>query len=111
MTTTTRGKATIGGVLVGLLVLALTTGSLFAQEPTATPGGTATPDHMATTSAATPEAADPQTAGQMERMMEQCLAMMEMMSMMMGGDMAGTMEGQDMQGMMDMPTPAATPGA
>jgi len=114
-----RSKAAIGGGLMGLALLGLTTGALVAQEPTSAPAGTpaAMADDMGMMGAATPAAGDPEMAGQMQRMMEQCMQMMEMMMGMMGmmgGDMSGMMGGQGMEGADGMqgmqaatPTPAS----
>lgn len=99
---TMRAKVLIGGILIGLAVLASSTGVLVAQEPTAMPGSTAMAGQMDMTDGATPGADDAEMAAQMERMMEQCASMMEMMTMMMGmmgGDMSGMMDGEDMSGM------------
>ena len=130
--TTTLGKTAIGGALIGLAVLAVTTGALVAQEPTAPAGGTPTPDHagmmggMAAMPGGTPTAGEMHetmhrmmdamhgagTSDRMheamgpdgERLMEQCVAMMQMMGMM-----SGMMSGQGMEGMMGMPSPTPTP--
>lgn len=103
----------IVGVLLGFATLTATNG-LAAQEPTVASGRVQIADQAATMHVATPTATDTETemAEKMERMMDQCLAMMEMMSMMMGGDMSGMMGGEEMQGMEgmeDMPAAAATP--
>lgn len=99
--TISRGKAALGGALVGLAMLALTAGPLVAQTDTPLPGGTPMAGDMGMMGAATPEAGGPK-AESMEDMMEQCMAMMEMMMGMMGGDMSGMMGGQGLQ--------SATPG-
>ncbi len=127
---TIRSKAALGSALIGLALLALTTGPLFAQ--TATPEADATPtsDHMGMMDAATPgaEAATSEELHQMmhqmmdtvhgvgtsermheamgprgEELMAQCAAMMGMMGMMGDGGMSGMMGGQgmDMEGMQD----------
>ncbi len=102
----------IAGVLVGMALLTTANGLLPGQASTAAAGGAAVDSQAVMRQAATPEAGDAEMAEKMERMMDQCLAMMEMMSMMMGGDMSGMMGGEEMQGMEgmeDMPAAAATP--
>ncbi len=127
----TGGKALIGGILVGAMLLMLSTGSLVAHEDDATPGVASASDDMDMMGEATPGAAGMMSgddlheamhammdavhgAGTTERMheamgpegeqlMAQCAAMMGMMGD--GGDMGDMMGGQDMMG-----TPAATPG-
>lgn len=99
----TRVRTFIGGALVGLAVLTATAGPLSAQEPDAAAEGTPMVDQGAMMPGGMAETGDGEMAGQMEQMMDQCLAMMEMMSMMMD------MMGGDMSGMEDMPAAEATP--
>ena len=107
---TSRAKAAIGGVLVGLAVLASTTGALVAQESTPA-ADRAMADDMTMMAAGTPAPGDAEMTAQMQQMMEQCTQMMEMMSMMMGmmGDMEGMQGMEGMEGMEGMPGAAATP--
>lgn len=101
----------IGGVLIGLALLTAING-LLPRESTAAAGGAPMAAQAVMLQAATPAADETEMAEKMERMMDQCLAMMEMMSAMMGGDMSGMMGGEGMQGMAgmeDMPAAAATP--
>ncbi len=100
------------GVLLGFALLAATSGQLIAQESTPETASAGMGDEAAMMQGTTPEAGSAEMAEKMDRMMDQCLAMMEMMSMMMGGDMSGMMGGEGMQGMEgmeDMPAAAATP--
>ena len=101
-----RGKAVIGGGLIGLAVLALTTGLLAAQQSAEGVGGTPAAADMGMMGAATPDAGDAKSPEEMQQMMEQCMEMMDMMMGMMGGDMSGMMGDQGMKEM-----PAATPTA
>lgn len=92
----------VGGVLIGVATLTATNGALAAQE--STPAA----DEAGMMQMATPGAMAPEMAAKMDEMMDQCLAMMKMMSMM-GGDMSGTMGEEGMLGMMgtpEMTTPA-----
>lgn len=106
---TTRGKAAVGGVLAllaGLVLLALTTSPLFAQPPTPNPsagpqsGTTLTHQQMDQmmdalhgqgTSQQMHEAMGPDA----EKLMDQCVAMMNTMQAMQGmmgaGDASGMM--------------------
>ncbi|MBI3979685.1 MAG: hypothetical protein HY331_16005 [Chloroflexi bacterium] len=113
---TTRTKAAIGGVLIGLALLALAAGPLFAQtpEPTATPtpapGAPITHEQMNQmmdamhgegASKRMHEAMGPDA----DKLMDQCVATMGTMQNMQGmmGGMSGMMggqNGQSMQGMM-----------
>ena len=98
------------GVLLGLVLLAGTSGQLVAQESTPESESAAMGDDAAMMQAATPGASDAEMAEQMTQMMDQCLQMMQMMSMMMGMMGGQDMEGmQGMAGMEDMPAAAATP--
>lgn len=91
----------IVGVLIGIAMLTGTSGLLAAQE--STPAA----DEPMMMDMATPGAMDADMTANMQQMMDQCTAMMEMMSMMMGGDMAGMMGDAGRQGMMG--TPEAMP--
>ena len=107
----THMASLIGGVLIGLATVTATNG-LLPQESTAAAGGVPMAGQAVLPQAATPAADDVAMADKMDRMMDQCLAMMEMMSAMMGGDMAGMMSGEGMEGMAvmaDMPQAAGTP--
>lgn len=103
----TRGKVAAGGALTGLALLALTTGSLFAQEPA--PGEVPTHEQMHQmmdavhgegTSQRMHEAMGPNG----EEIMDQCVSMMGMMqgmgNAMGGGGMSDMMRGGAMAGMM-----------
>ncbi|MGH2532802.1 MAG: hypothetical protein ACRDJW_10925 [Thermomicrobiales bacterium] len=140
MRATIRGKVTLGGVLVGLAVLALTSGPLLAQTEPPAADATPTADQMDMMGDATPVAGGMPMVGEMhelmhqmmdtmhgpgtsdrmheamgtegEQMMEQCAAMMGMMGMMMGMMGGQGMEGMEgMQGMDGTPMPMATPGS
>ncbi len=100
----------LAGVLIGMATLSAMNGVLGVQESTAAAGRAQMTDQAATLHVATPAATDAEMVEKMDRMMDQCLAMMEMMSMMMGGDMAGMMGGEGMHGMEDTPTASPTPG-
>jgi hypothetical protein len=96
----------IGGIAIGVAVLTASNGLLAAQE--STPAS----DEAGMMQMATPAATDAEMVAEMEEMMDQCLAMMKMMSAMMGGDMSGMMGDEGMSGMMGMggtPETAATP--
>lgn len=96
----TRLTALIAGVLIGVAGPTAASGILDAQAP-----ATALDDApRGMMHAATPEATDADRDGTMERMMEQCTEMMDMMSMMMGPD-----DMQAMGGMGDSPLAPATP--
>lgn len=97
----------VGAVLIGLAILA-TANSLRFQEAIAA-GSATMADQAVLSQAATPTADEAEMVGKMERMMDQCLAMMEMMGGMMGGDISSMMGGEGMAGMEDMPQAAATP--
>ena len=120
--TITRGTAAFGGVLVGLTLLALTGGSLFAQPTDPTAEASPSAEHVGMMDAATPAPGDAsatgqadetagmdQTMGEMTAMMEQCMAMMTMMMGMMGGDM-GTMGDPSMPAMPGMGGMEGMPG-
>lgn len=113
----TRAKATVGGIVVVLVLLSLTAGLLFAQTPppmptptvTATPGPAVTHEqihqmmdamHGAGASQRMHEAMGPDA----EKMMDQCVAMMNMMQTMSGmmGSMAGMMGSQHSRSMQDI---------
>lgn len=95
------------GVLIGVATLTAGNGLIAAQESTPAAESAAMGDEAGMMQMATPGAKDAETMAKMEQMMDQCQAMMQMMSMMMGGDMSGMTGGEDMQGMMG--TPEATP--
>ena len=108
----TQVMTLIAGVLMGMVTLTAMNGVLGAQDSTAAAGRGQTTQQAAMMHVATPAAGDDGMVEKMERMMDHCLAMMEMMSMMMGGDMSGMMGGEGMhgmEGMEDMPAAAATP--
>jgi hypothetical protein len=105
MITITRGKAILSAALVVLMLIVLTAGSLVAQTATPAPGTTATSDPMGMMEAATPGTDGTPAAVDMQQMMAQCMAMMEMMMGMMGeGMMGAATPGAGMDG---MGTPAA----
>jgi hypothetical protein len=132
----TGGKALIGGILVGAMLLMLSAGSLVAHGDDATPGAAADSDDMGMIGEATPGAAGMMSAedlheamhtmmdaahgvGTTERMheamgpegeqlMEQCVGMMAMMMGMMDGDMMGD-DGGMMGGQDMMGMSPATP--
>lgn len=118
-----RRKAAIGGALTGLALLAVTAGSIFAQqapEPAQTPGGMPSHEQMhqmmdAVHGEGTSERMHEAMGPDAERLMDQCVAMMSMMQqmqgMMGGGAMSGMMDsgampgvtgGQSSQPMQDM---------
>lgn len=114
-------KTAIGGILVGLALFGVTAGASFAQAPPETPAMPPGPMPGAAMSheqmhqmmdAMHGEGASQRMHEAMgpdgEKLMEQCVAMMNMMrnmqGMMGGGGMPGMMGGQDgrsMPGMMD----------
>jgi hypothetical protein len=106
----------ISGIVIGLALLAATNGLQRTQESSAA-GRAPIASETVSLPAATPEIGDVTMADKMDRMIDECLAMMKSMNAMMGmmgGDMSGMMGGEGMQGMegMDeMPHAAATPGA
>lgn len=102
MKITSRGKAAIGGAVVGLALLAFTANPTAAQTPPPQ-GGTPTHEQMdqmmdamhgAGTSQRMHEAMGPNG----EQLMDQCVSMMGMMN----GNMSGMMNGQNGQSMQDM---------
>lgn len=82
MTAMTRTKAAIGGVVIGLALLAHSGGGLLAQESTATPSASSMGGMSMM--GGTPAAGQSQMAQQMEQMMADCMNMMQMMQSMMG---------------------------
>lgn len=115
---TTRVKVAVIGAVVGLALLVLAAGSLFADPPTPTPtrpsspasGTTLTHEQMDQimdimhgegTSQRMHEAMGPDG----EKLMDQCVSMMGMMQNMqgmMGSGMSGTTGGQNGQSMWNM---------
>ncbi len=124
------GKALLGGILVGAMLLLVNAGSLVAHGDDATPGAAGGSDDMdmmsaddlqeamhrmmdAMHGAGTTERMHEAMGPEGEELMARCAAMMGMMMGMMGDDTPGMMGGGDMMGGMGgqdrMGTPSAPP--